>query len=166
VLAAGLAPVHAQTRKPKIAADVADGRRKASATATADYFPPRGEWEHRSPGSLGLDSGKLADAIEFARASESKAPRDQELAQAEIFGRNEPFDEPVGPMKERGEETGLIIYKGYIVAEWGEPARVDMTHSVTKSFLSMVIGLAVDQGLIRSVQDTVEIGRASCRERV
>ena len=119
------------------------------------YFPPRGEWEHRSPGSLGLDSGKLTDAIEFARASESKAPRDQELAQAESFGRNEPFDEPVGPMKERGEQTGLIIYKGYIVAEWGEPARVDMTHSVTKSFLSTVIGLAVDHGLIRGVQDTV-----------
>lgn len=127
----------------------------ADAQKHTDYFPPRGEWEHRSPGSLGLDSSKLAEAIEFARASESKAPRDQELAQAESFGRNEPFDEPVGPMKERGEETGLIIYKGYIVAEWGEPARVDMTHSVTKSFLSTVIGLAVDQGLIRSVQDTV-----------
>jgi CubicO group peptidase (beta-lactamase class C family) len=32
---------------------------------------------------------------------------------------------------------------------------VDMTHSVTKSFLSTVVGLAVDQGLIRSVLDTV-----------
>jgi CubicO group peptidase (beta-lactamase class C family) len=121
----------------------------------ADYFPPRGEWEHRSATSLGLDSGKLAEAIAFARASESKAPRDQELAQAESFGRNEPFDEPVGPMKERGDQTGLIIYKGYIVAEWGDPSRVDMTHSVTKSFLSTVIGLAVDQGRIQSVQDTV-----------
>src|SRR5258708_5574202 len=40
-------------------------------------------------------------------------------------------------------------------AEWGEPLRVDMTHSVTKSFLSTVIGLAVQQGLIRSVMDTV-----------
>ncbi|HLZ89563.1 MAG TPA: hypothetical protein VKQ52_20055, partial [Puia sp.] len=118
---------------------------------TADYFPPRGEWVHRSPGALGLDSGVLAAAIRFARDNESKAPRDQWLAQAESFGRAEPFDEPMGPMKPRGEPTGLILYKGYIVAEWGEPARVDMTHSVTKSFLSSVIGLAVDQGLIRSV---------------
>ena len=47
------------------------------------------------------------------------------------------------------------MYKGYIVAEWGEPLRTDMTHSVTKSFLSAVIGVAVDQGLIRSVLDTV-----------
>jgi CubicO group peptidase (beta-lactamase class C family) len=30
-----------------------------------------------------------------------------------------------------------------------------MTHSVTKSFLSTVIGVAVDQGLIHSVEDTV-----------
>jgi CubicO group peptidase (beta-lactamase class C family) len=47
------------------------------------------------------------------------------------------------------------VYKGYIVAEWGEPQRVDMTHSVTKSFLSSVVGLAVDRGMIRSVDDTV-----------
>jgi CubicO group peptidase (beta-lactamase class C family) len=139
----GLAPVHAQTRKTKIA------------IGGEDYFPPRGQWEHRSPVSLGLDTGKLAAAIVFAQASESKAPRDQELAQAGSFGRNEPFDEPVGPMKERGDQTGVIIYKGYIVAEWGEPSRVDITNSVTKSFLSTVVGLAVDDGLIRSVLDTV-----------
>jgi CubicO group peptidase (beta-lactamase class C family) len=30
-----------------------------------------------------------------------------------------------------------------------------MTHSVTKSFLSTVVGLAVDNGLIGSVNDTV-----------
>jgi CubicO group peptidase (beta-lactamase class C family) len=93
--------------------------------------------------------------MQFARENESKAPRDQALAQEESFGRAEPFDGIVGPMKPRGEPTGLIVYKGYIVAEWGEPARVDMTHSVTKSFLSSVIGVAVDQGLIHSVQDTV-----------
>src|ERR1700732_5317273 len=121
----------------------------------SDYFPPRGSWEHRRPGALGLDSGVLAGAVRFARENEAKAPRDQELAQAESFGKNEPFDEPVGPLKERGDQTGLIIYKGYIVAEWGEPQRVDMTNSVTKSFLSTVVGLAVDQGLIRSVTDTV-----------
>src|ERR1700744_3368712 len=121
----------------------------------SDYFPPRGTWEHRRPAALGLDSGLLAEAVHFARDNEAKAPRDQDLAQAESFGKNEPFDEPVGPLKDRGDQTGIILYKGYIVAEWGEPLRVDMTHSVTKSFLSTVVGLAVDQGLIRSVRDTV-----------
>lgn len=126
-----------------------------TAARSGDYFPPRGEWAHHSPAQLGLDSLQLAAAIRFARENEAKAPRDQELAAAESFGRNEPFDGGAGPFKPRGEATGLIVYKGYIVAEWGEPARVDMTHSVTKSFLSSIVGLAVDQGLIHSVLDSV-----------
>ena len=103
---------------------------------------------------MGLDSSALQEAIRFARENDAKAPRNQELAQAESFGK-EPFGEGIGPFTERGEPSGIIVYKGYIVAEWGEPLRVDMTHSVTKSFLSTVVGLAVDQGLIHSVLDTV-----------
>jgi CubicO group peptidase (beta-lactamase class C family) len=49
----------------------------------------------------------------------------------------------------------VILRHGYIVAEWGDPERVDMTHSVTKSFLSTTVGLAVDRGLIRDVDDRV-----------
>ena len=49
----------------------------------------------------------------------------------------------------------MIIKDGYIVAEWGDVNRVDMTFSVTKSYLSTMAGLAVDEGLIRSTQDKV-----------
>jgi hypothetical protein len=128
---------------------------RSAVVSQKDYFPPRDNWERRAPHTLNLDSAALAAAITFARENEAKAPRDQALAQQESFGRSEPFDEIIGPMKTRGEPTGIIIYKGYIVAEWGEPSRVDMTHSVTKSFLSSVVGLAVDKGLIHSVTDTV-----------
>ncbi|HEX9509191.1 MAG TPA: serine hydrolase [Puia sp.] len=149
LLLAGLFSVHAQTPPGKT------GARRARTTSTAAaYFPPAGQWQHRSPASLGLDSLKLQEAIRFARDNEAKAPRNMELAQAESFGK-EPFGEGIGPFADRGDPTGIILYKGYIVAEWGEPLRVDMTHSVTKSFLSTVVGLAVDQGLIRSVTDTV-----------
>lgn len=151
-LASGLEPVQAQTHAKH---KHAENSSRTGNSMRDDYFPPRGSWEHRTPASLGLDSAKLADAIQFARQSESKTPRDQALFQAESFGRNEPYDEPVGPFKDRGDQTGVIIYKGYIVAQWGDPARVDITNSVTKSFLSTVVGLAVDQGLIHSVQDTV-----------
>ncbi|MGH7445379.1 MAG: serine hydrolase domain-containing protein, partial [Longimicrobiales bacterium] len=68
------------------------------------------------------------------------------------FGR-EPFGEAVGVFKERGPQTGIIIRNGYIVAKWGEPERVDMTFSVSKSFLSSVVGLAYDRGLIRDVNE-------------
>ena len=54
---------------------------------------------------------------------------------------------------QKGGAAGLIMRHGYIVAEWGDPARVDMTHSVTKTFLTTVIGLAWQRGLIRDVSD-------------
>lgn len=126
----------------------------AAAGIAQSYFPPRGEWKHRPPSTMGLDSLKLAAAIQFAKDNETQSSRSMEISQALSFGR-EPYSEGIGPFADRGEPTGIIIYKGYIVAEWGEPLRVDMTHSVTKSFLSAVIGLAADRGLIRSVYDTV-----------
>jgi CubicO group peptidase (beta-lactamase class C family) len=125
-----------------------------SKASKAAYFPPKDTWQHRSPAAMGLDSVKLAAAVQFAKDNETKASRNMEIAQALSFGK-EPFSSGVGPFSTRGDATGIIVYKGYVVAEWGDPNRVDMTHSVTKSFLSVVVGLAVDRGLIHSVQDTV-----------
>jgi CubicO group peptidase (beta-lactamase class C family) len=118
------------------------------------YFPSAADWKKKSPADSGFDTAKLNQAIRFAIASESKGPRSMELGQKQSFGR-EPFGEAIGPFADRGEPTGLIIHKGYIIAEWGEPARADMTHSVSKSFLSAVVGLAVDRGIIKDVNDTV-----------
>lgn len=58
-------------------------------------------------------------------------------------------------MKNRGNATGLIIYKGFVVGQWGDPSRVDLTFSVAKSFLSTTAGLAVAEGLIRTEHDLV-----------
>lgn len=118
------------------------------------YFPPSQQWEQKKPSSLQLNDSKIAETIELAKAGESRNPRNMEINHYRTFGK-EPFGEAIGPFAERGEPTGLIVYKGYIVAAWGEPSRCDMTHSVTKSFLSSVVGLAVDQHLIRNVYDTV-----------
>ena len=130
-------------------------KNKENKTVVAkDYFPSAQSWEHKDPSSIGLDSSKINAAIQFAKENEAKLPRNQEIAQAMTFGK-EPYSDAIGPLTERGEPTGIIIYKGYIVAEWGEPNRVDMTNSVTKSMLSTVVGLAVEKGLIRSVNDRV-----------
>lgn len=120
--------------------------------AQSNYIPPLSAWERRAPEKAKLDPTKLKEAVDFALASESKSPRDLELAHFQTFGR-EPYGEPIGQFKERGPATGLIIRNGYIIAEWGEPDRVDMTFSVTKSFLSTAVGLAFDRKLIRSLQD-------------
>ena len=58
-------------------------------------------------------------------------------------------------MKRRGGPAGIILKNGYMVASWGDTRRVDMTFSVTKSFLSTVAGLANDRGLLRSADDRV-----------
>lgn len=119
------------------------------------YYPPAGNWEHRPAGTMGMDSVLLQEAVAFAQEHESKEPRDLKKAHYQSgFGR-EPFGYPVGPLKERGPVTGLIIKNGYIVAEWGEPGRVDQTFSVAKSFLSSVAGLAFDAGMIAHVDDKV-----------
>jgi CubicO group peptidase (beta-lactamase class C family) len=101
-----------------------------------------------------MDAAKLREAIDFALANETKNPRDLRLAHDMLFGR-EPHDAPLGPFAERGPVTGLVVRHGTIVGEWGEPDRVDMTYSVTKSFLSTTVGLAFDRGLIRSLDEPV-----------
>jgi CubicO group peptidase (beta-lactamase class C family) len=122
---------------------------------STQYVPgPDRSWERRRPEQLGMDAAKLQEAIAFAKEKESRASRDLEEAHYQSFGR-EPFGGAVGPFKARGEPSGVILRNGYIVAEWGEPARVDMTFSVTKSFVSTVVGLAVDRGIIGSVDDSV-----------
>lgn len=129
----------------------AQGASRRGGTA---YVPAAGRWERRTPAQAGMDAARLDSAIAFAKANESKAPRDLEQAHFQSFGR-EPHGEPVAPFKARGDASGIVIRGGYIVAEWGDPERVDMTFSVTKSFLSTVVGLAWDRGLIRSLDDTV-----------
>lgn len=120
----------------------------APLAAQRPYYPPAGEpWATRRPEQAGLDAAKLAEAVAFARTSESAAPRDLELAHYQTFGR-EPLGFAVGPFQPRGDPTGIIVRGGYVVATWGDPARVDMTFSVTKSFVSSVVGLAFDRGLI------------------
>lgn len=120
----------------------------------SNYFPAAANWERRTPEQVKIDAAKLKEAIDFAVANEAKAPRNLELTHYQTFGR-EPYGEAVAPFKDRGDATGIIIKNGYIIAEWGDPQRVDMTFSVTKSFLSTVVGLAYDRKLIRNLQEPV-----------
>ncbi|MBN7812007.1 serine hydrolase [Algoriphagus sp. H41] len=119
------------------------------------YFPEKNNWLSKKPDELGLDEAKIKAAIDFATAHESEQNPNLKIAHYEsAFGR-EPFGYPVGPMKTRGPATGLIIYQGYVVGQWGDPGRVDLTFSVAKSFLSTTAGLAVKEGLIRDEMDLV-----------
>jgi hypothetical protein len=123
--------------------------------AQARYFPERFDWQRRLPAQTGMDPAAVDDAVKFAIANENTAPKDLTVAHATSFGANEPFDTPIGPIKPRAAANGLIIRNGYVVAEWGDTQAVDMTFSVTKTFLSTVVGLAWQKGLLRDVNDRV-----------
>ena len=125
----------------------------AAAAPAAVYFPDRFDWQKRTPADAGMDAARVDEAVQFAIASESDATKDLAVDLATTFGAREPFDTPIGPMKERGAANGLIVRGGYVVAEWGDTSRADMTFSVTKTFLSTVVGLAWQKGLIRNVTD-------------
>src|SRR5947207_3405493 len=124
-----------------------------TAQSAPPYFPERFDWQHKKPDEVGMDIARLDDAVKTAIAAENPAPKDLLLAHATTFGAREPFDTPIGPVKSRAAANGLITRHGYIVAEWGEPKSVDMTFSVTKTFLTTVIGLAWQRGLIHDVND-------------
>ena len=121
---------------------------------TSPYFPSAKTWEHKSPTYFSIDTAGIHAAVRFAQANENSMPKNAWLAQAMQFGK-EPFSDPIGPMADRGPAAGIIIYKGYIIAEWGNPSSVEITHSVTKSLVSSVVGLAFDKGYIHSLDDKV-----------
>lgn len=120
----------------------------------AAYFPERGQWEQKDASDFGISSTKLNKAVQFALDNEYSGSRDLRIAILKGFER-EPFHEILGPTRKRGGPSGLIIKDGYIIAQWGQPERVDMTFSVTKSYLSTIAGLAVDKGLIKKTSDLV-----------
>ncbi len=125
-----------------------------SITLSAQYFPSRTEWATRSPAEVGLSATVVDSVVAFAVANEYDGSRDLRLAILEGFSR-EPGHGLRGPTKRRGGPAGMILKDGYLVASWGDVDRVDMTFSVTKSYLSTVAGLALEDGLIRDLRDPV-----------
>ena len=112
------------------------------------YFPPsHGAWEEKEPKEFKINSKKLESAIDFAMENEYSGSRDLRIAILKGFA-HEPYHKILGPTKKRGGPAGLILKNGYQITSWGDIKRVDMTFSVTKSYLSTVAGLAVDHNLI------------------
>ena len=136
-----------------LAVTVLVSARQAPAPRAA--FPARGAWPKAEPAAVGLDKAKLADVIAFAVANQNRDTRDLAVAIPNGFRSEAPYNALIGPTAPRAESNGIIIRHGKVAAEWGDTARADMTFSVTKTFLSTVVGLAFDRGKIKSVTDRV-----------
>lgn len=119
--------------------------------AQETYFPPAGEWQEKEASEYKLD---FSEAVEFAKNNEYSGAVD--LRQAILKGfQHEPYHEILGPTKRRGGPAGMILKDGYLIAKWGDIKRVDMTFSVTKSFLSTTALIARDKKLITDFDDPV-----------
>jgi CubicO group peptidase (beta-lactamase class C family) len=117
------------------------------------YYPDA-IWQSKKPAEVKMNAQMVDSAVNFAIKNEIKLETDLRIALIKSWNR-EPNYKLLGPVKDRGKAAGVILKNGYIVAQWGDVNRVDMTFSVTKSFLSTVAGLALDDHLIKNVDDKV-----------
>src|SRR6476619_485550 len=115
---------------------IAGARFDLRAQGSGPYFPPAGTWAKKAPAELGMDPKLLADAVAFAQSRESE--REMDFSDQErIFGSL------LGSVPTRRAKTnGLVVYKGYIVAEFGDTIWVDPTYSGAKSMMASVAGIA------------------------
>jgi len=126
------------------------------------YYPDAAPaWERRRPAEVGMDSVALQRAVAYALANPSgllgTKTVEEAIARQErsLAAMNEPDPRVIGPFMVHKNVNGLIIRRGYIVAEFGDTRFVDLTASLSKSILSLAAGVTFDQGLIHHVDDRV-----------
>ncbi len=113
------------------------------------YFPEKDpEWEKADPDAAGFNPSLLKEATDFAIENETNWSHDIITPLTAKMAEPPPYNEIIGPIKERGEPNGIILRGGKIVAEWGDTYRIDMTFSASKSYVAICAGLAYDEGLI------------------
>jgi CubicO group peptidase (beta-lactamase class C family) len=112
------------------------------------YFPAAGTWRHKTPAEAGMDPVKLRAAVDWAEAHGSTwdFARDQVPTFGKVLG---------ALPRRRAATNGLILRHGYIVAEFGDTTTNDPVYSVAKSFISTTASIALEKGLIRSVDEPV-----------
>ena len=97
----------------------------------------------------------MDEAVRYARSHETPWPRDLRAHIEAGFFEPPPHNEILGPIRPRGAPNGLILRGGAVVASWGDTRQVDFTFSVAKSYLSLLAGIAVADGLVRELDEPV-----------
>ena len=127
----------------------------ALAQKSTRYFPPAGSWEKRTPSGLGFDPAKLETAIQYSIEHQNQKTKNLAEDIVNTFRSEAPYNNLIGPTQDRTGMNGVIVRRGFVAAEWGDTNRADMTFSVTKTFLSTVVGLAHSRGLIKDLKSPV-----------
>ncbi len=115
-------------------------------------------FEAITPQAAGFDAERLTAAVKYFEDHETWWPR--ALGSAKTLptlteAEPPPWNEIIGPLQDRGGPGGVLLKGGRLVAQWGDPSRVEMTFSVAKSYLAVLAGLAVGDGLINDLDAPV-----------
>lgn len=92
---------------------------------------------------------------DVALAHETPWPRDLRAHLEAGHFEPPPDNELIGPVAARGGPNGLVLHRGRRVAAWGDTRQVDMTFSVAKSYLALLAGIAVADGLLTDLDEPV-----------
>ncbi len=117
--------------------------------------PPRHgtPWPEAPADVAGMRWMWLEEAARFAKENETPWPYDLRLHLESGYFEPPPFNEILGPIRPRGPANGLVLRRGFKIASWGETDQVDFTFSAAKSYLSLLAGMAVMDGLIADLDD-------------
>ncbi|ANY17477.1 serine hydrolase domain-containing protein [Bordetella pseudohinzii] len=97
----------------------------------------------------------MQEAIQFARDHESTWDRSVKGNWGVHQQDPAPYNRLLGPVHDRGPNSGVVRVDGKTLIEWGEPERADLTFSVAKLYLAILAGVAHDRGLLPDVEEPV-----------
>ncbi len=123
---------------------------------TAIVPPQHGRpWPEAMADTAGMDWMWLEEAARFAAENEVPWPYDLKLHLDSGYFEPAPDNEVLGPVRPRGPGNGLALRAGHKIASWGDTDQVDFTFSAAKSYLNLLAGIAVADGLIPNLDEPV-----------
>ena len=112
--------------------------------------------------AAGIDSEQLAVLIDLAIRHETELIVGIDTASTKARrlrkGLGPNADTRVdGPFTPRGRANGLVVRRGQVIARWGDTSFVSEIASATKSFLSLLCGVAHEHDLIENLHTSVYV---------
>ena len=119
--------------------------------------PHPADWPEAMADEAGMNWMWLEEAARFATEHETPWPRDLRLHLEGGYFEPPPDNALMGAIRPRGGPNGIVLRGGRKIISWGDTDQIDFTFSAAKSYLSMLAGLAVMDGLIPSLDDRVAL---------
>jgi CubicO group peptidase (beta-lactamase class C family) len=115
---------------------------------------PDQEWVLIDEDIEGIDVMAMREVVErYAHRGTPGAADMQSYLGAVV--EDQPYRQVLGPLLNGRRPSGVCVHAGRLVANWGDPAALEMSFSVTKAYLSLLAGVAANTGLLSSVDEQV-----------